>query len=461
MTDHDTATDTGPVYGPDKERRIGRAAVVLMAVIAGIFAMIAGFMVKKQCEPPRAWDGYQYTHNCYNDIMPLYGTRGGEFAFRPDCEVRENAEPSADCRSVPFSEHGLSYRDNRLEYPPLTGLAISAANAPVERGNAVGFFRVNALMLAVFGVIGAAALAAIARNPRRMVMYVLAPAMISYAFLNWDLLAVGLMALGLWAFVRERDVLSAALLGLGAAAKIFPGLIIPALMLARRRDGKPAWPLLVYSIFWFAVPNLVVLLFAGVDGWSFPYDFQTARVPNFETFWYFILHHGSRATGPEWNSFWFPAGGPFSKFAQYGSMALFGISLLILLWRESLRGDVRPITTGFGIMILFLMTTKVFSPQFAIWLLPFFVLVRVPWHAFVAFVLGDLFVLGSIWAYLNSFIEGVDSAPYLMVLEVSVFVRYAALVYVLIWTRRVGEDLTGEPEQLPEGAGSAAAAWAT
>jgi len=451
--------DAAPAWSPEKERRVGRMAVVLMAVIGAIFAMIGGFVLKKQCEPPRAWDGYQYTHNCYTDILPLYGNRGGEFSYRPDCEVRDG-EPSPDCRSVPFSEGGLAYRDNRLEYPPLTGLAISAVNAPLQNGDAVAFFRVNALMLAMFGVIGAAAIAAAARNPKRMVMYVMAPAMISYAFLNWDLLALGLMAVGLWAFTKERDVLAAGMLGLGAAAKIFPGLIVPALMLARRREGKPAWPLMLYSIVWFAVPNLVVLLFAGVDGWWFPFEFQSERIPNFETVWYFILHHGSGLTDPDWGSFWFPAGGPFSKFAQYGSLAIFGIASLILLWRESVRGEIRALTTAFGILILFLMTTKVFSPQFALWLLPFFVLVRVPWHAFAAFALADLFVLGAIWGFLNSFIVGTDTDMFRNVLEVAVFVRYAALGYVLFWTRRAGEDLTGDPEPVPEGAGSAAAAWA-
>lgn len=441
-------------WSPERERRVSRLAVILVSVILTIFGVLVGFYVKKQCEPPRAWDGYQYSHNCYNDIMPLYGNRGGDFSYRPDCEAVEGAEPSDECRAIPFSAHGLAYRDNRLEYPALSGLAISAANALVPIGNSIAFFRVNALMLAGFAIAGGAALGAIARDPKRIALYALGPAMFSYAFLNWDLIAVGLTAVALWAFVRERDVLAAALLGLGAAAKIFPGLLVPVLMLARRREGRPAWPILLYSIVWFAIPNLVVLLFAGRDGWWFPWKFQSERIPNFETVWFFIMHHGSRATGASWDDFWFPAGGPFSKFAQLGSMLLFVVSSLILLWRESLRSTIRPMATGFGIVLLFLMTAKVFSPQYALWLLPFFVLVRVPWHAYAAFALTDLFVLGAIWAFLPS-----GSDWHRNLLEVAVFLRYAALGYVLFWTRRDGEELTGEPEPLPEGAGSAAAAW--
>lgn len=445
---------TDETWSEERERKVSRVAVILVAVILSIFGVMVGFFVKKQCEPPREWNGYQYTHNCYNDIMPLYGHRGGDFSYLPGCEAVEGAEPSNECRAVPFSAHGLAYRDNRLEYPALSGLAISAANVFVPAGDSIAYFRVNALMLAMFAIAGGAALGAIARDPKRIALYALAPAMFSYAFLNWDLLAVGLMAVALWAFVRERDILAAALLGLGAAAKVFPGLLVPALMLARRREGKPAWPILLYSLVWFAVPNLVVFLYAGTAGWWFPWKFQSERIPNFETVWFFILHHGSRATGPSWNDFWFPAGGPFSKIAQLGSMALFGISSLILLWRESLRSTIRPITTGFGIVLLFLITAKVFSPQYALWLLPFFVVVRVPWHAFALFALTDVMVLGAIWAFLPS---GSDFNR--NILEVAVFMRYAALIYVLFWTRRDGEELTGERESLPEGAGSAAGAW--
>ncbi|MGH2828861.1 MAG: glycosyltransferase 87 family protein [Actinomycetota bacterium] len=407
-----------------------RGGLVAVAIIGTVAAMIAGFLLKAPCNPPRVWDGFQYSRNCYTDVLPLYGDRGGELKA-----------------ARPFAHHGLAYRDLNLEYPALTGLFISSVNAPVPENDASKFLAANAMGLAIFGLIGAAALAAIARRPKRLVLYVAAPALVSYAFHNWDLLAVGFAAVGLWAFARDRDSLAGAMLGLGAAAKVYPGLIVPALMLARLREGRRAAPVFWNAFLWFAIPNAVVFAYAGGSAWWFPWKFQSMRLPNFETLWYFILHHGSRATQSD---FWFDGG--FAKTASALSLLLFVMGALLLLFFEWRRPRFRPVTTAFGLVVLFLLTAKVFSPQYAIWLLPFFVLVRVPWHAYVLFVLGDFFVLGAVWGFFNAIAHG-GSQNDVLVLEIATGFRYLTLLYLLFWTRR-GEDLTGdepEPRSLPAG----------
>ena len=61
----------------------------------------------------------------------------------------------------------------------------------------------------------------------------------SVALTRFDLWPVLLVALALWALAAGRDALGAALLGLGVAAKLWPGLVLPfALALAWRRGGR-------------------------------------------------------------------------------------------------------------------------------------------------------------------------------------------------------------------------------
>src|SRR5699024_9188656 len=64
-----------------------------------------------------------------------------------------------------------------------------------------------------------------------------------YAFSNWDLLAVAPLEVAMWAWSRRRDALCGAALGVGAAAKLFPAYVLPALCLARlRRSDAAGWP---------------------------------------------------------------------------------------------------------------------------------------------------------------------------------------------------------------------------
>lgn len=411
-----------------------RFPAIVLAVVAATLGMILGYFLKAQCMPPLVWDGAQYWRNCYTDMLPLYGRNTEEFPA-----------------SRTFAQQGLAYRDLDLEYPALTGLYISSVNTLATRDDPTVFFRLNAFGLALIGVAGAAALAAVARDRRRLALYAVAPSMISYAFLNWDLLSVGFCAFGLWAFVRKKDELAGAMLGLGAAAKIFPGLILPALMIARRREGKRVWPMAAQAVLWFAIPNVVVWIYAGTEGWWFPWKFQSLRGPNWETLWSFL----SRRFGDDWSFLALDTG--YGRRAQFVSMAMFGAGALWLLYREWRSSRPRPIATGFGLVLLFLLTAKVYSPQYALWLLPFFALVRVPWHAFAVFTLTEIGVTVAIWAFFVAFADGTSTPWNLNWLDIAVFCRYAGLLYVLWWTRR-GEDLAGDP--VPEPQPTATHLWA-
>ena len=73
-----------------------------------------------------------------------------------------------------------------------------------------------------------------------------------------------------------------------------------------------------------------------------------------------------------------------------------------MLWAESRRARVRPYATSFGILLIWLLAAKVYSPQYALWLLPFFALVSIPWWGFAAFAIADAAVWVTVsWFFLS------------------------------------------------------------
>ena len=239
------------------------------------------------------------------------------------------------------------------------------------------------------GLAAAAALAAMALEPRRVLLYAVGPAMILYAFHNWDLLAVGLATLGMYAYIRRADGWAGLLLGLGAATKVYPAFLLPALALGVwRRNRRPPWRMALAFAGGVAALNLPVMI-ANFPGWRYPWDFQSRRTANYETSWFMVYRH-------------FPGSWFFdSTFVNVLSIAIFGVVAIVLIALEARRERPRPFALGFGILAAFLLTTKVFSPQYALWLLPFFALLRMPWWSYVAWAVTDAAVWISVSAFFS------------------------------------------------------------
>jgi uncharacterized membrane protein len=371
-----------------------RRTIVVALLVASAAGLGAGFALKAPCAPGD-WDGKQYRRLCYSDIVSLYGVRG-------------------------LSEGRFPYLETELEYPAGTGLYIGLVAKTTT--TLVSFVFANAVGLALMGLGATLALAAIALDPRRVLLFALAPAMVLYAFHNWDLLAVGLTCFAMFAFLRRAYGWAGFLLGLGAATKLYPAFLLPAFgLVVWRSDRRSA----------------VLLMLANFDGWKHPWEFQSSRGPNFETSWFMLQRHF--ATG---SSFWSTS---YASVVNWISGATFVVGAGVLLALESRRERVRPFALSFGIVALFLLTAKVFSPQYALWLLPFFAVLRLPMWSYAAFAVTD----AAVWIAVSSFFLALqyhtaDPAFRLSMLEVAVWARYAVLVVLLVLSRRA-EELVLEP----------------
>jgi uncharacterized membrane protein len=404
-----------------------RRTITLFLLGFAAVGLAAGYALKAPCISGDWSDGKQYRRLCYSDIVPLYGARG----------LSEDRFPYLDSTAETRAAH------QDVEYPAGTGLYFGVVAKTTT--TLVSFFNANAVGLALVGIGTAWALASMARDPRRVLLYVLGPPLILYAFHNWDLLAVGFATFALYAFWRGAGGWAGLLLGIGAATKLYPAFLLPALALAAwRRDEKPPWRMVGSFVLGVAALN-VPLLIANFEGWKYPWDFQSSRAPNFETAWFMVFRH----IHPDYAGLatWYP------NFANVASGVLFLIGAGALIALESRRDRPRPYALGFGILVVFLLTAKVFSPQYALWLLPFFALLRLPLWSYVAFVVTDAAVWISISAYFTA-VQYASGDPNfrLNVTEVAVWLRYAVLLILLVLSRRAEELVAAPPGRTREAA---------
>jgi hypothetical protein len=260
----------------------------------------------------------------------------------------------------------LPYVDRPLEYPPLIGIVMYVAGLPGNGSPRVSF---------VFNAVGLALLAAMvtwllwrhfgARTRR----WLLAPPLIFEGLINWDLVAVAPAVGGLLIWSRSA-FWAGALLGVGAAAKLFPGLYVAMLVAdcVPAREWRRAGQVIAGAV--LAVATIVVpLLVVAPDAVGYFLDFHAARSPTRGTILSFILRN------PALPHSWVPP----SAFATIGtitSTSLTGVALGLLVMRVAL-GKLDAIPACAIGTIAFLLANKVYSPQYDLWLVPFFVMLPV------------------------------------------------------------------------------------
>jgi uncharacterized membrane protein len=280
----------------------------------------------------------------------------------------------------------LPYRDFAFEYPP-AALPAMLLPAYLPWDYATSF-------AVLMGVLGAAAIVAAAfalravgagagRTWAALVLIGVSPLVLGSLFdTRFDLwptlLAVGAVA----AIVRERPVLSGALLGLGFATKLWPAVLLPIAIahLWRRRGKSDA---LVAVAAFLAVAALCFLPFVVLapDGLRAMFADQLNRPLQVESLGAALLmaaqHLGMR---------------PLTTVTTHGAQALSGrgaglaadlstaaeIAAVLAVWilfarRRNPDGEAVLLASAAAVCVL-VAFDKVLSPQYMIWLVPLVVL---------------------------------------------------------------------------------------
>jgi uncharacterized membrane protein len=233
----------------------------------------------------------------------------------------------------------------------------------------------------------------------------LSPLLFVQAFTNWDLFAVALAALGLWAWARRRPVVAGVLLGLGVAAKLYPIVLLGALFLLCLRAGRlGVWlrTAVAAAVAWLLVDVPVALL--APHNWGRFFALNSSRPADPDTLWNLLLNADPNALDGPLASGQTPT---VLNAVVAGSIAV----LVLLAGWLTLRAPVRPRVGQLAFLLVagFLLVNKVWSPQYSLWLLPLAVLARPRWRSLLLWQATEalLWVPRMLW-YLGAQNKGVD-----------------------------------------------------
>ncbi|MGZ5352383.1 MAG: glycosyltransferase family 87 protein [Actinomycetota bacterium] len=384
-------------------RRIG-LGTVFVCLAATLTLSLAQ---KSPCMEGDWADGRQYTRLCYTDVVPLLGAQqlaGGRLPYLDACD----AAAPGECDEYPV----LSMWTMRV--------AAWASDSAVRT-----FFLSNVVILTIAAFVVALGLYLMVGG--RALYFALAPTLLAYAFVNWDLLAVAFATASTVMYLRRRDVASGVLLGLGAAAKIYPALLLVPFVAGRLRSREPDRAV---HLAWAAAGSWIVvnLPFAigGTTGWWEFFRFNSERPADWDSLWFIACHRLSGEIGSCGNT---------RVINVLSALAFVALFAAVWRWKASRDPGFARWTLVLPMLILFLLSNKVYSPQYGLWLLPWFALALPDLRLFAAFQIADVAVFVTRFSWFGE-LSGFGGVP-IGAFEAAVLVRAAVLVVcVVAWVRR-------------------------
>ena len=305
--------------------RVSTRVVLLLALLASVLS----FAKFNHCAATGWQSPDQYVHACYSDIPALFGERGldkGVWAY------------SSGADSV--------------EYPVIQG-AIMWITAKVIPNGINNYFYVSALLLALLFIF--ISFITFRIKPEFGYLLPLAPAAVASLFINWDLWAIAMMMLAIYWFDRKAEVASAVALGIAISTKFLPiFLMIPiAIIFFRQEKISKFLKYAVIAVATFALINLPVALTTPVGWWRF-YDLNLNRGSDWGSLWYALSNLGLNLTHQNYLSI---------------LLLMIGLSALTIFLLQ-LRTPPTLAHTAIFVMIIVMAVSKVYSPQYVLWLTP-------------------------------------------------------------------------------------------
>jgi uncharacterized membrane protein len=421
-------------------------------VLITLLTSLLGFWQKSPCRVHPWTEQYQYTRACYTDVFALY------FAER------------LSAGATPYLEHPV-------EYPVVIGgvMAVAAeiTEAFPQEQRPRRFYDVTWALLTACAVVVTVTTARLAGRRRvwDAAMFAAAPLLVLHGSTNWDLVAMALAGLGLVQWARSRPLAAGVLLGAATATKLYPLLfLVPLLALCLRAGRLRAFAVTaVATVLTPVALTLPVYLaspsYAEVGGtqtqvadspWSrlgeqglaalAPHVSATAPdgspVVGVNATYRFV--ELNRLRPADWDSLWFALqtvrGTPLDTGGQTPTTLNTAVAVLLLVALAgivvlALAAPRRPrlMALLFLTVLAFLLTNKVWSPQFSLWLVPLALLARSRWRPFLAWQAAEVLVLLSrFYFFIGSSVpgEGIPVGLFLsaVLLRDATLVGYAALV---------------------------------
>lgn len=374
--------------------------VELATLLSCAVMLLFGYLNKARCAgPPFDGDGRSVNFDivkdataCYSDIQYLWLGR----------EINTHVFPYI---------HGGMTADGTLfggvvEYPVLSGLLMWLGAHGAH--NDAQFLAHSALLLAPFGLLTAWWLGRL--SGISAMLWSVGPPLVLYAFHNWELPVVCCAVAAVYVVHhpsrlsrRTRVVVAAIMLALGFCFKLYPGIFLLPLVIHVFRGGGRDTTVAVSHTRRYDIPTAILVIaaaavtvvvinlpfaLAGYQGWRASITFQQLRMVDITTnsLWYWWVRP---MFGPDSHSEY-----AFQHLVSIASPLLVLVSFGLALWlgwhRLRSEDEFGWVAVSGAMLCGFLLFHKVHSPQYALWLVPFLVLLRVPWSAVFGYLLADL-----------------------------------------------------------------------
>jgi uncharacterized membrane protein len=363
------------------------------AVFLAIIAALLSFAKFENCRSNGWAPPGDYIHACYSDLPALFGERS----------LIKNTWP-------------YSSATNAVEYPPVTGLVMWATSFLVGGGGNKyrNYFDVNALFIALLFIVSAIILKKL--KPQLWYLLPVAPAVVASLYINWDIWAVVSALAAIYYFDVGKYSKSAIALGLSIATKFFPiVLLLPiALIFFRKSRIKD---LVIYlgitSATWLLI-NLPFIITTPV-GWFRFFKLNSERTSDWGSIWHSLEIFGLKINHLNTISIFI-----FALGALAFSLFVLGIPEIPNL-----------ASTAFFIVAIFVTASKVYSPQYVLWLTPLAILAMVDRKDRIDFWVwqaAELIYHFAIWQYLAE-VAGAEFAISAKAYATAILLRVAALTW--------------------------------
>jgi len=337
--------------------KIGTKALLLLAIVASLVS----FTKFSHCESTTWVTPDQYIHACYSDLPTLYGERG----------MVDNKWPyTSDTNSV--------------EYPALTGLIMYATSFVAH--SPISYFNFNALLLALLFIVVVLLVRKI--KPEYAYLIAVAPAMIASLYINWDLWAIATMMLAIYWFDRKSYLYSSIAIAVSISTKFLPiFLLLPILFILWRSNQIKElikYPLTTIGI-WLAI-NLPFVLTTPTGWWRF-YKLNIDRQADWGSLWLAFTHLGLGLVNLNYLAL---------------LLLLIGLTSFVIFLFE-LKHTPSLASVAFIVLSIVMLASKVYSPQYVLWLTPLAVIAltnKKDLHAFWIWQSAETLYHVAIWQHL-------------------------------------------------------------
>jgi uncharacterized membrane protein len=364
-------------------------ALFALAIVAALLS----FTKFSHCQSSTWATPDQYIHACYSDLPSLFGERG----------MADNTWPYAS-------------DTNSVEYPVLTGLVMYATSFVAH--TPISYFNFNAFLLALLFI--GLVFIVYRIKPEFTYLLPLAPAMIASLYINWDLWAIATMMLAIYWFDRKAYLYSSIAIAVSISTKFLPVfLLLPILFILWR--SNQIRELVKYAIttvaIWLAI-NLPFALTTPTGWWRF-YKLNMEREA-------------------DWGSLWLAFSQLGLGLANLNYLAilllLIGLTSFVIFLFE-VKNTPTLASVAFIVLAIVMIASKVYSPQYVLWLTPLAVIAltnKKDLHAFWIWQIAETLYHVAIWQHLALFTGaafGLQQGGYATI----TLIRIAATIY-LAWT---------------------------